>query len=111
MTTSLEHVREYLQWYTAGETSQNEYFRDLSDAILCHGVEAVFSELPPDVVHDYRKWVDSVYTELLEVPPGTHLFIGSNITQRENDHRCRLVREVEPILRNWFEAHGSAQDG
>lgn len=106
MIPSLDDVREDLQAYQDGDPVQSQLFRTITGAILAHGIEAVLVELPADIIQEYHQWVEKAYRHLLYAPPGEPFFIGSNITQREIDERFRQVREVEPIVRAWFESHG-----
>jgi hypothetical protein len=106
MNASLQAVREDVRAYQDGDPVQSQLFRRITGAILAHGIEAVFAELPADITQEYHQWVDKAYRHLLYAPPGTPFFIGSNITQREIDERFRQIREVEPIVRAWFESHG-----
>lgn len=106
MIPTLEDVRTDLRAYQDGDPVQSQLFRTITGAILAHGIEAVFAELPADIIQEYHQWLGKAYRHLLYATPGEPFFIGSNITQREIDERFRQVREVQPIVKAWFESPG-----
>jgi hypothetical protein len=100
--TIAQHVRLYLR----GAEYANELFRRLTADVVRSGADAVLTQLPPAVLHEYHEYLSVVQKQIESAGPDELVFLESNVRKEKNDRLCQLTRTAIPLVRAWFEERG-----
>lgn len=95
-------IAQQVRLYLRGAEYANELFRRLSADIVRNGADAVLSQLPPAVLHEYREYLSVVLKRIESAGSNEWVFLGSNMTQEENERLCHVTRAAVPLVEAWF---------